>query len=195
MIDLLLEIDLPTSPVETERLSVYGSRTSAGRWDGRIRSATDLARAVRLSGGLSPAQSCRATIADPDGRWKDRIDGGVLDGAATRIHLLADGVVSPQFSGRVESTRSGKDDVEIEFRDGSLDALRQDIPLRVFPDLFPHMPATTPVETIPIPVGTLSSAGFDKSGCVTAYLVDPAIGQTKYRYVAAQIALKSMPAV
>ncbi len=193
--DLLVEIALDTG---TERLSLYGSKTAAGVYEACIDSVSDLVREIKPAGGVSPTESGRLAIRDCSGAWRQKLALTPWKKRTITLKLanLETGAIETIAVAKIENTPIDRESIEIDFRDDSQDRLEEPVsPLLVFPDLFPAMPETTPVALIPIPLGTISSADFGGRGHLPAYLVDPKIGQAKYRYAAAQIACKSITAV
>jgi hypothetical protein len=193
MSDLLLEIALDTG---TKYFSIHNTSTDSQHYDGRIISSDDFKKMIRPGGGVSAIQTASFELDDSDGElktlsdittWKRRV--------VTAKLVLDDDSLVTVFTGRVERVTSTPSTFSIEARDDSWDVLRETIPLRVFPDIFADMPITTEVALIPIVIGTVSSASFDKRGAIPAYLIDPHETLSVYRYVAAQHGLKSITKV
>ena len=192
--DILVDIALDTG---TEKLSFSGVNTDDGHYEGVLSEMSDIVRETQAGGGTSPAQSGSLTIRDALGKWRAKYAATTWKKRTITIQSvnLETGAQAPVIVAKVEKVNITPDGLEVEFRDDSLDKLDGRIPLRVFPDIFPDMPVTTPVELIPIVIGTVSSDSFDKSGHIPAYLVDPHETLGVYRYVAAQHPLKSITKV
>lgn len=193
--DLLFEIGLDTGTV---RLSLLGSKTEAGVYEAAIGSVSDLVREIQSAGGVSSIESGSFEIRDQSGAWRMKLASTTWKKRTVTIKLAdrLTGEITTVGVAKIEQASLDRETIEIDFRDDSFDRLEERVsPLRVFPDLFPNMPQTTPVALIPIPLGTIDSSDFSGRGHLPAYLVDPKIGQSKYRYVAAQIASKAVTAV
>jgi hypothetical protein len=126
----------------------------------------------------------------------------VFHNTITCLHGDEDGglaALKPIFFGRINSWNSAKGQLRVNCRDERMGFFQQ--PLRnLFPVLniadYPNIPENIKLgELIPIPFGALVSTADLPIGHVPGYLVDPAVGQTKYRYVIASIELKDVTAV
>ncbi len=190
--DLLVEIELDS---KTLRYSISGSSSKDGYYDGKIISVSDIAKDIIPGGGVSPIQSCYIEIDDTEGNLKKECALTTFVRRYVRVKLLNldSGESYLIFGGRIISVPEfDYGSMRIEVRDDSYDSLEEPISLRTTPDIFPNLPADTPSLLIPIVLGTVDSNDFGKKGHIPAYLVDPKIGVTKYRYVAAQHPLKSI---
>ena len=190
--DLLVEFELDS---ETLRYSISGVSTSDGYYDGRVISVSDISKDLIPGGGVSPVQSCYISIADTDGVLRKKAASTYFTRRYVRVKLLdlATGVATQIFGGRIESAPEfSYDEARFEVRDDSYDALEEPISLRTTTDIFSNLPAETPSRLIPIVLGTVDSSSFGSIGHIPAYLVDPKVGVSAYRYVAAQHPLKSV---
>lgn len=192
--DLLADLELDTG---TERLSIHGTRTSDGVYEALLTDISDLLREIQPGGGISPVQSGSFSIRDAKGDWKKKLGGTTFKRRVITLSLAnrATGDSDTVFVGIIQEVLSEKELVTIDFRDDSFDVLEEALTLKVFPDIFSDMPGTTPVELIPIVLGTIDSTSFNSVGHIPAYLVDPKETLSVYRYVAAQHPLKSITRV
>ena len=86
----------------------------------------------------------------------------------------------------VIDTWSLGDVLSVDVLDESLERFDQPISGVITRNLFPDLPDSTPLNLMPIAVGSVSSSGLFDDGALPAYLIDPAVSQAKYQYVAAQ---------
>ena len=98
------------------------------------------------------------------------------------------------YKGKIENW-GGANVFWIQAIDETLLRFEQKISGVITKNQFPDLPDDTPLELVPLVIGTVSSFGLSNTGALPAYLIDPAISQAKYQYVAAQGTIKSIDKV
>lgn len=192
--DVLVEIALDS---ETLRYSGKGVSTSTGYYEERVRSVGGLVRELSETGKATPIQNCSIVLDDVDGTIRKKAAGTTLNRRTVTVKTvdLSSGAETTVFVGKIKSRATNYDSVSLDVRDDSYDKLQSPIGITTSANIFTNLASTTKLMFVPIVLGTVSSTTYDSKGHIPAYLIDPAVGQTKYRYVAAQHPLKSITAV
>ena len=88
------------------------------------------------------------------------------------------------YSGRVSNFEISQGSFTISVRQDSFPKLLTALTGKIDRVVFPDIPNTTPLNLIPWVAGVVDP--ITNTGEIPAYLIDPGVGQSKFRYVAAQ---------
>lgn len=191
----LLEIDFPSG---TRRYSFRGVRSPSGYYTDRIQSLGEITYEFNPFSGALSIGDLKITLENHEREFSVlraqtnflnvpvRVKFGDIDGGLAALRTLVDARLSDWRS----YTSRRKHLVDLSARDHRFGRFRfpvTDTLKTLNLTDYPNMPANVKVgELIPLPYGNLVSTAERPVGQIPAYLVDPAIGQTKYRYALAQ---------
>ena len=184
-VDMCLEVVLDGG---TDRYSLYGL-SATYHWAGRILSISSVRRSIPIGGGLGTVGNCTIKLADADRTFRT-VD--IEDYINRRVNLkLADattGTLYQVMTGKIQDVDFDEDTFSLRVRDDSYKKLKEYVSNRIVQDRsdWANLPSTLKAMMVPILQGIVTSSNYRKTGYLKAYLVDPAIGQGRYRYLACQ---------
>ena len=184
-VDMCLEVVLDAG---TDRYSLYGL-SETYHWTGKIISFSSLRRGIPIGGGLGTVGNCTIKLADADRTFR-AVD--IEDYINRRVNLkLADattGTLYQVMTGKIQDVDFDESTFSLRIRDDSYKKLKEYVSDRIVQDRtdWTNLPSTLKAALVPVLQGIVTSSNYRKTGYMPALLVDPAIGQTKYRYLACQ---------
>lgn len=182
-------------------VALVGIATATKMYDGRIIAVDDIQREISVQPGEFRAAEITLELDDSDNFFSDIRTAEPLLGRTLEVLLFDpdtgesdDTVIA---AGSISGWSATANTFTITAEDLGLDRLDQVIDDRIDPTKFPDVPDETPRELVPLVIGLVSSAGTGQSntGAIPCYLVDPAISQAKYQYVACQREVRDIPNV
>ena len=184
-VDMCLEVELDAG---TDRYSLYGI-SETYHWAERILSFSSVRRSIPIGGGLGTVGNCTIKLADAD---RDFRTVAVENYINRRVNLkMADattGTLYQVMTGKIQSVDFDESSFSLRIRDDSYKKLKEYVSDRIVQDRsdWANLPSTLKAVLVPVVQGVVTSSNYRKTGYLKAYLVDPAIGQSKYRYLACQ---------
>lgn len=198
-LELALEIALDTGTVGLSLKSSGGYELGGTWYDPRIISSDPVSREIDVVPGNFRTSGSSCEVDDADGfmsalkastPFKNRLVTWLLfdpeAGSSSKTDI---------YTARIQTWSKERDTFTIQVSDDPNKRFQKTLTGLTTKDNFADIESSTPVALIPRPYGTHSSAPFDQKGRLPAYLVDAAIGQPKYRYIAARGALKDITSV
>jgi hypothetical protein len=180
----------------TERYSLAGLSLSTAFYEPRIVAFGDLSREIPVVPDQVRLSDSSVTLANHDNHFsKLRADNSFKN--AGWKYLLGDPAVgggdfTAIFDGKIDNWAIEGDVCTFDFRGVGFPRLQLPVCKRINVTRFPWLPDGTPRACIPYVLGKVSSVGLTDDGALPAYLIDPAMGQAKYRYIAAEGTLRSV---
>ena len=196
-LEILVEVQFPVTGAHTtgtERYSLEGASGKTTHYDARVLEFGNLSREIPIIPGDFRSASTTVVLDNTDNHFS-KLRGSTTF-YNTTVRLLLGDLKSGEadftelFAGVVRRWGFRENEFELEVVDNRLVRLDTEIGIRIDTSTFGDLPNTTRREIVPFVIGTVSSVGFTATGAIPAYLVDPAVGQAKYRYVASTFALK-----
>lgn len=182
-------------------VSLTGIATATKFYGPRLVSVDDISREISVQPGEFRAAEITLTLDNTDDFFSDIRTAEPLIGRTVEV-LLFDAAIGESdatviAAGEISSWSGTSKMFTINAQDLSLNRLDQVIDDRIDTTNFPDVPDETSRELVPLVIGLVSSEGTGQSntGALPAYLVDPAIAQSKYQYVACQREVKDIPNV
>jgi len=186
------------SPVGAKRYALRDIVSPTKYYEGRIVAFGDLDREISIVPGEFRLSGFSLDVDNSDNEFSNfksqvafknvevtLLYGDLAVGEAD-FTTVAKGVIDTWSMGDIWS---------FDILDESMDRLDQPISGVITKNLFPDLPDSTPLNLIPLVIGTVSSSGLFADGALPAYLIDPAVSQSKYQYVAARGTIKEVTTV
>ena len=182
-------------------VALVGVSTATKHYDGRIVEIDDIQREISVQPGEFRAAEITLTVNDADSFFSDIRTNEPFIGRMVEVLLFDPDIGESDdtviAAGTISSWNATANTFTITAEDLGLDRLDQVIDDRLDTTKFPDLPDDVPRGLVPLVIGLVSSAGTGQSntGAIPCCLVDPAVSQSKYQYVACQREVKAVPNV
>ncbi|MDA2936842.1 hypothetical protein MYX75_01080 [Acidobacteria bacterium AH-259-A15] len=194
-LELVVEIALDTGTERVAFLPFYGA---AKFYSPRLISIDGTRREISLVPGDFRAADFSLELDNTDNYWSNLKNTTPFKNRVVKVRIGDSTAGEADFTvvakGKIQSW-GGADIFTISCVDETLIRFDQTISGVITKNQFPDLPDSTPLELAPLVIGTVSSDGLSNTGALPAYLIDPAVSQAKYQYVAAQETMKSIDKV
>ena len=190
-IELVCELALADG---TERFSLAGVTGETKFYEPRILRFGDFSVDVPEIPGDARMSGTSVALDDADRRFSKSKSDNVYKNVSFRWlagdFSLGESSITEVFCGRVDNYSGGRGVFELKISQTSFPKFSRSLTGKMNRIIFPDIEDETSLRLVPWLTGEITSERVSNVGAVPAYRIDPAVSQSKYRYVAAQGAIQ-----